>query len=282
MTTTAAVAMVKDEADIIPTVICHMMTQVDFIVVANNMSTDATPKILDDLCAEFPTDHGRLDWDQPAGSRLLVVYDDDPAYEQSRKMTHLAHHAHDYFGADWIVPFDADEIWYSPFHDTISEALDAVGPQWLVVPCALYDHVATADDPEIFDEPDPVARLGWRRITKTAMPKVACRWREDLTIKMGNHGASYAGGPTIFDEVLVARHFPNRSVDQLVRKVRNGAAAYKLTNFHESVGAHWREWGQLLDQSGPSAIEDLFNEWYWSDDPGTDPTLIYDPAPVQR
>jgi glycosyltransferase involved in cell wall biosynthesis len=281
--TTVGVTMVKDEADIIATTIRHMMTQVDFVVVANNMSTDRTPQILAGLGDEFPIIDDRvINHPDLVESRLLVVYDDDPAYEQSREMTGLAHLANRHWGADWIVPFDADELWYSPFDDRIADHLDGIASQWLTVGASLYDHVATADDPDIEDEPDPVSRLGYRRLGKTPLPKVACRWRDDLVIEMGNHAASYDGGTTNHDPVFVVRHFPYRSVDQLIRKVRNGAAAYKASDLDESYGAHWRQWGQLLDQSGPEAIEALFAEWYWSADPVADDTLMYDPAPVQR
>jgi hypothetical protein len=105
---------------------------------------------------------------------------------------------------------------------------------------------------------------------------------------MGNHGASYRGGTTIHDSQLVIRHFPYRSVEQLVRKVTNGAAAYKATDLDPRYGAHWRQWGQILDQSGPEAIDALFHTWYYRDEPAaeltidgeTQPPLIYDPAPV--
>lgn len=263
--TTVAVTMVKDEADIIEPVIRHMATQVDHIIVADNMSTDDTRLTLESLADEL--------------GDIMIQDDREVGYQQSKKMTGLAHLAEAEFGAEWIVPFDADEIWYSPFYDRIADHLADIEVQWLVMPATVFDHMATGDDPDV---PNPVLRMGWRRREPLELPKVACRWRRDLTIEMGNHGARYHGGATMHEAQLVVRHFPYRSVDQLIRKIRNGAAAYAATNMPANVGTHWREWGAMLDQQGPEAIEELFTTWYYVDSPhevSTTP-MIYDPAPA--
>lgn len=274
--TTVAVSMVKDEADIIGQTVAHMLGEVDAVIVSDNNSTDATMDILEELALD-------------ADGRLLLVPDPDPAYRQSEKMTALAELARLRLGAEWIVPFDADEVWYSPF-GRIAEVLAGVAPQWLIAPAPLYDHVATGlDDPA---ETNPLRRLGHRRVQRNPLPKVAARWRTDLVIAQGNHDAIYEGRGTRFDELLVVRHFPYRSVEQLLRKIRNGAAAYRAAgdSISADFGTHWRQWGDLLDQRGPEAVEELFLTWYHRDRPleplelldGTvlEP-LIFDPAPVR-
>lgn len=263
--------MVRDEEDVIGATVAHMLEQVDAVIVADNLSTDRTREILDELAAGDP--------------RLVVVDDLDPAYRQSEKMTALGRRARLELGAEWVVPFDADEWWYSPF-GRIADVLDDVAPQWLVIPAPLFDHVATGEDPDVAD---PIARLGWRRLDRAPLPKVAARWREDLVIAQGNHDAHYTGRATRFDELLVVRHFPYRSVEQLVRKVRNGAAAYRAAgdSLPASFGAHWRQWGELLEQRGEEAIAELFRTWYYRPDPRIEhrigdelqPALLFDPAP---
>lgn len=250
------IAMVRDEADIIYSTVAHMLGQVDEVIVADNGSKDGTREILAEMA-------------------VTVIDDLDPAYYQSRKMTSLARFAAAQ-GAQWVVPFDADEIWYAPFHERISGLLRDLAPQWLTAEADLYDHVATAYDSM---ELDPVKRLVWRRRERAPLRKVACRVRADLVIEQGNHGATYDGGTTKYADHLVVRHFPYRTAEQFVRKARNGAQAYAATDLPDNVGAHWRQYGDLLEANGEGALEGVFREWFFSEEPAADPTLIYDPAP---
>lgn len=254
--TVVAISMVRDEADIIDATVRHMIRQVDHVIVADNLSVDSTRDILNSLKCE-------------------VLDDPDPAYRQSEKMSDLARYAAKTYNADWIVPFDADEWWYSP-SGRIADVLEAVAPQWLVASAVLYDHVATGKDK---DYEDPVDRIRWRRICPGAMPKVACRWREDLVIEQGNHSARYEGGATILPGQLVVRHFPYRSAEQFVRKARNGAQAYAASDLPPDIGAHWRQYGAIAEAHGDDACADIFRQWFWYAEPEQNPDLIFDPAP---
>lgn len=251
------IAMVRNEADVIGPVLAHMLTQVDHVLIADNLSTDATPDIL-------------------AASGAEVIADTDPAYRQSDKMTALAARARE-AGATWVVPFDADEVWFSP-HGRIADVLSGLDVQ--VAKADLFDHVPTSlDDPDV---PDAVRRIGWRRRQPGALGKVACRTADDLTIDQGNHGARYADIdiPTTVTGQLVVRHFPYRTREQFVAKAKQGAAALALTQLPRSSGAHWREYGLIAEREGDDALADVFTKWFYAPDPHCDPGLIYDPAPV--
>lgn len=259
--TVFGICMAKDEADIIGVTVSHMISQVDHVIVADNLSSDGTRDILNSL-------------------PITVIDDPEPAYYQSKKMTDLAKVARN-AGADWVVPFDSDEFWYSPF-GTIKEVLEDIQPQWLVATADLYDHVTSSEDnPE---ELNPVKRIGWRRNYKGVLPKVACRYRDDLIIEQGNHGASYKGGTTTQSGLLVIRHFPYRSHEQFIRKVRNGMAAYKATDLPEHAGAHWRDYGRLLESGGEEALKGVYNTWFHLDNPRSiapgPQGVIFDPAPI--
>lgn len=262
----AAVMMVKDECDIVETTVRHLLTQVDEVIVADNLSSDGTYEILQGLPVE-----------------LLV--DEEVGYYQASKTTRLARIAFTH-GHGWVVPCDADEIWYSNV-GTVAELLALTDA--MIVTAELFDHVPTSDDP---DEPDPVLRIGWRRREMGALPKVACRLDANLRIAMGNHGAHYTDAREVTTLVrgLVIRHFPYRSEAQFISKAINGAAAYKAAkNLPEGFGGHWRGYGEMIERAGEQAAIDWYHSWFHSDAPplpppacrADQPTLIYDPAPVK-
>lgn len=259
---TAAIMMVKDEADVLPAVLDHLAYHVDEIIVADNGSTDGTREILEAADLGVP---------------LTAADDDEVGYYQSRKMTALAGEARAR-GHAWAVPVDADEAWYvaADPERRIADFLAGNGQDVMLVKAPLYDHLPTSRDPLPSKVPSPLRRIGWRKREHAPLPKVAVRLRPDLVIEPGNHGAR-TSGTALAGAGLVVRHFSWRSAEQYVRKIRNGERAYAETDLPESTGLHWRMWEGLPDE----AIADQFRAWFWSAAPELDDSLIYDPAPVK-
>jgi glycosyltransferase involved in cell wall biosynthesis len=255
----AGVSMMRNEADVVEDVVRHMATQVDRLIVADNGSSDGTREILERLACELP---------------LTVVDDPEVAYRQSEKMTALAERAAA-DGAVWIVPFDADEIWYSP-SGTIREVLPDVPSR--VVRAELYNHLRTSlDGPESC----PFEAMAWRQQEPGALPKIAFRWERGAVIEQGNHGVLLPSEAELFQDpaggVLELRHFPVRSADHLILKARQGAAAYAAApELDEDMGAHWRAWGRLTDDQ----LREVYREHWWYLSP-VDAGLIHDPAPLR-
>lgn len=217
------IAMVRDEADIIATTVRHMLGHVDHVLVANNLSTDATAELA-------------------AAAGAQVVDDPDPAYEQADKMTALATSAWQ-CGAEWVVPFDADEIWTTRDGQRIADYLHGLDAD--VAIAQLFDHrITDADDA---DETDPVVRMRWREQAPAVLPKMAARTDATLTLAMGNHDVGYERAHRRVHSPLMIHHYPYRSPEQFIRKSRNGAAALAATKLHRSIGAHWRMYGRLTD-----------------------------------
>jgi glycosyltransferase involved in cell wall biosynthesis len=265
-----AVGMVKDEEDIIGDTITNLLGWgVEHVVVADNGSTDGTGKILAYLAA--------------ATKRVTIIRDDDPAYYQSRKMTTLAHYAGD-LGAEWIVPFDADELWgvvrSAPIGMEIPEALAATPDTAMWAEVGMKNHYCTGFDADL--ELVPSRRMTWRHLTPNPLPKIAFRYRPSAVVGMGNHEVWYVDQPDAIGfptPHLEIRHFPYRSEEQFVRKARNGAAAYAATDLDPMYGAHWRGYGALLDSDGEEALRAVFREHFFYDDPPNQ-GMALDPAPI--
>lgn len=259
--TTWAVSTVKDEADVIEGTVRHMLDEVDGVIVADNGSHDGTRDILGALAHEYR-------------DRLIVLDDPEVAYYQSARMTRLAEMAAMRFGATWIVPFDADELWVS-LGGHISDDLARCEAD--IVTAELLNYFPTAIDPE---DGVPFTRIRWRLREAAPLPKVAFRWTSGSVIHQGNHGVERPCGSTTVPGLRVY-HFPYRSAEQFVRKGVNGAAAYKATNLAEDVGAHWRGYGAIVERFGEDALRDVFREHFWALSPA-DKGWVLDPAPYMR
>lgn len=256
--------LVKDEADIIGATIRHLLDEIDLAIVSDNGSTDGTREILDEIA-----------W---SDGRLVIRDDPDVGYWQSAKTTQLAQTAHG-LGFDWVIPCDADEWWYSTFGSlrAIIEQHDEAG--FDIVKAELYDHVPTGAD--VYDA-NPYRRIGWRFGYPGRLPKVACRLRDDLTIEMGNHAATYERPARQRDDpALTLRHFTWRSEDQYVRKLRNGWAAYAATELPPTTGGHWRMFGPPDEPTWEERVRAHYQTWFYVPDPAVDRPelrLVYDPV----
>lgn len=281
--------LVKDEVDVIEHTVRHLLSHdIAEVIVADNLSTDGTFDLLTALAG--------------ADERVIVRTDQEQAYYQSEKTTRLAQEALER-GHQWVIPCDADELWYAPEGRSLRDWLDATGLENQMVKAAIYNHVVSAlDDPASCDhgfavgdeacptcgdpvenrcDPNPFTRIRYRKRVPLDRQwgKVACRLRPDLVIAQGNHGASTRGTGRTGDGLEI-RHFPYRSADHFVRKAINGYAAYRASKLPEGIGAHWRAYGQAVEEGGEEAGRAWFYDAFFSTDPERDDSLVYDPAPI--
>lgn len=261
---TAAVMVVRDEADIIEPVVRHTLAHVDEIVVVDHRSTDGTREIL-------------------AGLPVLLTRRDGRGLDGDAQRTRLAHIALGR-GHDWALVVDGDDIWHTGEDDLrVADLLEHYAPDTLAVSAPVLDHVPTsADDPL---ESNPVRRTTWRRPLADAR-KVAFRLRPDLIYR--NHNAEYNGEPAHPVPGLLVRHFSIRSADQLIRKVRNGMDAYDHSGRRDLVLEEgWERWRGLTDEQ----IRGVFcDEFHAHDVSNLGPVvatadgwvpLVNDPAPLR-
>lgn len=216
-----AIAMVKDEADIIESTIVHLFKHgVDAVLVVDNNSTDSTLDILHSLSRKYP---------------LFVGTDSEPAYVQSEKMTWLANKVAE-AGAQWIIPFDADEYWYG-VSQTLADTLRASSASVLLA--SMHNQFPTP--------------YGWGIDTKVHPdPKIAFRPVQPFVVAMGNHDVLMAGERAAGSLAIV--HKPWRSFEQFSQKLSQGFSALSATNLPDDKGYHWRQWGK-------ASQEELAQQW---------------------
>lgn len=259
--------LVKDEADVILDTLAHLAWHVDAIYVADNGSTDGTREILEGA-------------DAFVAAELHVSDDPEVGYWQSRKTTALAMRALE-DGHSWVVPCDADEVWFPQTEPgrAMRDYFDGLSPDVMIVRGLLFHHLPTALDQSEAQVPSALERIVWRKRqpAEARFGKVAARLRPDLVIAAGNH-AAFTDGTALEVGGLEIRHFSFRSPEQYIRKIRNGIAAYEATDLPISTGQHWRSWADKSDE----AIADHFRTWFWARHPGRDDSLEIAPAPVRR
>jgi Glycosyl transferase family 2 len=252
----AGIMLVRDEADIIERTLDHAASQVDYLIVADNRSTDGTAEIVmrHPGVGHFERDH-------------------EVGHYHSKKMTRLALLARKR-GFKWVVPMDADELWSvaEPWHETetVAERLRRQAPNVQIVSAALYDYLPPSGG---IDGSHPFDAITWRKTAAGVFPKVACRTHPRLVIEEGNHGAHYGEVPALTVPGLMVRHFTWRTPEQFVRKIRNGLEAYAATDLDPMYGAHWRMWEGYSDD----VITAGFTGWC-VEYPSDDPELVYDPV----
>lgn len=181
----AAVSTIRGDADIAPLTVRHMFAQgVAAVLVA--AGDDTAFECLNALNTP---------------NLYLFNCRDERHHEQQAWTDKLARTAAGTLGADWIIPFDADEFWYAPYAKNIRAALEAVPTDEQKLTAKLWHH------------------NDWLRkvIPAEPLPKVAYRWSPDAHIAPGNHDVTLPGG---LPNVLAVRHYQYRSFEQFCAKVR--------------------------------------------------------------
>lgn len=263
-----AITMVKDEEDIVYNSLLNMVSEgVHGIIAADNLSTDKSKSEL-----------LRLQADVRHKCQIVIIDDPEIGYWQSTKMTNLAILAKNDYGADWIIPFDCDELWYAPA-GRFPEVIDSLPDYVRVINVPIINHFRTALDPETGN---PFADMKWRHTDINPLPKVAIKWTNDLAIAQGNHSVISESELITCTDTIYIRHFPYRSWDHFYKKAKNGAAAYAATNLPISAGQHWRNYWQLIESQGADKVRaEVWEKYFWFFSP-LDNKLILDPAPFNR
>ena len=251
-----AVSSFRNEADIATYSLRAMARQVDGIIIADNLSDDGTS-------AAFSL--------QYAVPVIALPWTED-AWYQGARMRELGRVAAQEYGAKWVLPFDADELFVA--HDRIrllKELVAELEPGVDVLRCAWYRHPGLLP----FPQTNPFAAMGWRAAGSSELDKVMYRYAPDVVVEEGNHGIRGNRGRTV-SGLVECHHFPYRSLAQGVNKTRRGESIERAM-FPNSTGWHWRKRLTLLREGGEEGLVAELAELEFTADPAAE-GYVWDPV----
>ena len=182
----AAITTVLDEAHIVGSTVAHLYNQgIDEIYVYLGPCTDNTREVL----APYP---------------VTILDDLSPVHYQPARMNELAALAGE-AGAEWIIPFDADEYWCSEkleAYPTVADALGVIPADGTVVRVGSYHY---------HDREYRQPHTQWNT-------KVAYRWRPEAELTNGNHDVLHVGGLPVYGALLI-RELQYSSFEHFCKKV---------------------------------------------------------------
>jgi FkbM family methyltransferase len=243
--------LVRDEADILAANIWfHVRHGVDFFVIMDNGSTDGSREIAADFV--------------PLGLACLI---DEPEHtnKQGEWVTRMAHIARDRFGADWVIPNDADEFWLPASRNLKTEIESSEFNtlqvrRYYMVPCSgqtgnpqyrfWHNVIKTVNPIPIVPSPTgPEVELTESLMVHPCGPKVMCRTTGLHSIGHGNHTADIEGQRLKSSEDVRIYHYPIRTWEQFYRKVVNHGTSYAANNtLGPGVSWHLRRWYRILQE----------------------------------
>lgn len=234
-----ATLLVRNEAELVADCLEHHLRQgVDAFLVTDHLSVDG----LSDVLHEY---------------REVIVdlqYESDGRYRQDQWVTRMARRAVD-FHPDWILHLDADERWYGLDvlrHIPSTAAWVRTGVWRNHLPLA--ESMAGQFNPRTMPYFELPGRTGshaarFAGFGSGSGGKILHRPLPDAQVGIGNHWLHYPPAPQIDCDGITVHHYPIRSLEQLRRKVLNGAAALDANAWMPEIGSHWRKWRDL-DQQG--------------------------------
>ena len=250
----AGISVVRNEADVIGATIRHHFNEgFDFLLVADNDSTDGTPALLEGMARE---------------DRRLRISKAAGAFRQSDILTSLAQDAVR-AGASWVIAFDADEFWHAPMG--VAEALRSVRADLLEV--SVINFIQHRD--QSFLEPGAILRAQYRPKVSVGsssearhlVESDACSFVEmsyptkwvgravtGMQIDAGNHFIGGVGEARMRSNDILCLHVPLRAREVLKYKIEH-SERLDQAEIPPDLGWHIRRLAQV------AKLGNLDQEW---------------------
>ena len=229
------ISLMRNEEDLVETTLRHHMRQgVELFLIADNGSTDGTPRVLEQLARK----DRRLRWTRTG----------DVGFHQAQFVTDLAREAMK-SGASWVLPFDADEFWWA--QGGLAPSLRASSADLVSVPVVNFIQHRR----QLRRDPRCVLKAVYRNAKKLGdfrrarfsveageyayveapyQRKNILRAKKGLKIGPGNHTAKGVGPRRSRRETLACFHLPLRAKEIFLEKAEQSArlAAAGLPSWH--------------------------------------------------
>jgi glycosyltransferase involved in cell wall biosynthesis len=238
----AGITMVRNEIDVIEFCIEHHLAQgIDYIFICDNGSTDGTLEYLQN---------------KSKSDKRVVLYEDSGQYHQQKIINYLSTLAYKK-NCEWVVPFDADELWFSDnnLKTDLSKVLQAS------VKIKLQDFVQSSNI--INTKIDTYISVNWRlpdnseaidlnnvidgtrsMIENPSSYKYIVRTSENLNIFPGAHGFSGQDKTYYEGNEFKSYHIPIRSYQALVAKAEQGQRLIDA-GYPETHGWHVQRYANI-------------------------------------
>lgn len=234
-----ATLLVRNEAELVADCLEHHLRQgVDGFLVTDHSSVDGLADVLHEYRDVI----------------LDQQYESDCRFLQDQWVTRMARRAVD-FQPDWILHLDADERWQGLDllrHIPSTYAWVRTGVWRNHLP--LTESMAGPFNPRTMPYYELPGRTGPHAARFVNFGsgwggKILHRPMKDAQVGIGNHWLHYPLAPRTDCDGITVHHYPIRSLEQLRRKVVNGAAALDAHAWSPEIATHWRTWRDL-DQHG--------------------------------
>jgi hypothetical protein len=236
--------LVRDEEELLPVNLdYHLRRGVDFVLVTDHGSTDATPEILEEYVSR-------------GVARVLRV--EDEAYDQSKWVTRMARLAAVEHGADWVINNDADEFWW-PLAGTLPDMLALVPARYGQLPCPRHNFLPQPGGGPFWECMVVREARSQNLIGGDLEPGVAHRAHPEVVVDFGNHwlrGIDLPQAPAL--PLIEVFHFPIRSFEQFEHKVVQAGRA--LQALHERPSEVGRDALTLYDIHARGELRNWFDE----------------------
>lgn len=234
--------LVRNEEDIIEENIrFHYAQGVDSFIVMDNLSTDRTASIVQNLSREIDIEY---------------LYQSQDDYNQSSWVSEMAHRARTQHNANWVINSDADEFWLSG-EGTLRSFIASQAQNVGVLRLRRHNAVLCwdgGDGTQVESHPESseiFESISVNNLGDELPGKCIHRASDKIVVAQGNHDVDFSDGRTVdvLNDAYIL-HFPYRSIEQYKSKIRLGGAAYsRNTSLPETAGYTWREHYKVLKSS---------------------------------